>query len=59
MPATVNSDREDLQNLLAQLVENKVRTLTYELYEVRGKVDGHTLEDWLKTVSEVWALPKR
>jgi Protein of unknown function (DUF2934) len=59
MPAIVHSDREDLQNLLAQLVENKVRTLAYELYEVRGKVDGRTLEDWLKAESEVWALPKR
>ncbi len=54
MPAISNSDREDLQKLLAQVVENKVRTLAYELYQARGKAEGHTLEDWLKSEAEVW-----
>ncbi len=28
--------------------EEAVRRKAYELYEVRGKTDGHDLEDWLK-----------
>lgn len=59
MPAIAISDRADLESLLAQVVENKVRMLAYELYEARGKADGHTLADWLKAESQVWALAKR
>lgn len=33
--------------------EEKVRTRAYELYEVRGRMDGHAEEDWLQAESEV------
>ncbi len=58
MATTVNSDREDLQALLAKVAENKVRTLAHELYEAQGKADGHTVEDWLKSGTDVWGLAK-
>ena len=33
--------------------EEKVRTRAYELYEVRGRIDGHAEEDWLRAEGEV------
>ena len=33
--------------------EENVRARAYELYEVRGKIDGHAEEDWLQAESEV------
>ncbi len=50
-----NSGREDLEKLLTQFVENKIRIRAYELYECRGRVGGHALEDWIKAEGEVWA----
>ncbi len=53
-----NSGREDLEKLLAQFVENKIRIRAYELYECRGRVGGHALEDWIKAEGEVWAAAR-
>jgi hypothetical protein len=33
--------------------EENVRARAYELYEVRGKTDGHAEEDWLQAECEV------
>jgi len=33
--------------------EENVRARAYELYEVRGRIDGHAEEDWLQAESEV------
>ena len=30
-----------------------VRARAYELYEVRGRIDGHAKEDWLQAECEV------
>jgi hypothetical protein len=43
MPAKANSDRTDLENLLAQV---------YELEKARRKVNERTLEDEQKTESK-------
>jgi hypothetical protein len=29
--------------------EENVRARAYELYEVRGRIDGHAEEDWLRS----------
>ncbi len=34
-------------------VQEKIRRRAYELYEGRGRDDGHDLEDWLQAESEV------
>ena len=33
--------------------EGNVRARAYELYEVRGRIDGHAEEDWLQAEAEV------
>ena len=33
--------------------EENVRARAYELYEVRGRIDGRAEEDWLRAESEV------
>ncbi len=33
--------------------EANVRARAYELYEVRGRIDGHAEEDWLQAEGEV------
>lgn len=43
--ATVRSEQQEL--------EHQIRLRAYEVYEVRGKEDGHELEDWLRAEEEI------
>ena len=43
--ATAVSDPQEL--------ENQIRQRAYELYEARGREDGHDLEDWLRAEEEI------
>jgi hypothetical protein len=36
-----------------QNLEGQIRQRAYELYEARGREDGHALEDWLRAEEEV------
>ncbi len=44
-PATVASEPQEL--------ENQIRQRAYELYEARGREDGHNLDDWLRAEEEI------
>jgi hypothetical protein len=33
--------------------EDEIRTRAYELYEERGREDGHPLDDWLRPEEEI------
>ena len=48
-----NTRRQKHQALMAELVERKVRTRARQLYDKRGKVEGHALQDWVQAESEV------
>jgi len=37
----------------AEAMANEIRCRAYELYEQRGREDGHDLEDWLRAETEV------
>jgi DNA-binding transcriptional MocR family regulator len=39
--------------------EENVRVRAYELYEMRGRIDGYAEEDWLQAESEVAGSNKR
>ena len=45
--------RQRQQALVAELVERKIRTHARRLYQDRGQVDGHALQDWVQAESEV------
>ncbi len=34
-------------------LQEQIRRRAYELYEQRGKEDGHELDDWLQAESEI------
>ena len=38
-------------------IQDQIRQRAYELYESRGRDDGHDLEDWLLAESEVNRKP--
>ena len=44
-PATVLSDPQEL--------ERQIRQRAHELYEARGREDGHDLDDWLRAEEEI------
>ena len=44
-PAPVTSDTQDL--------EFQIRQRAFELYEARGREDGHEVEDWLRAEEEL------
>jgi hypothetical protein len=43
-PTLVSESRE---------LKEKIRQRAYELYEARGRDDGHELEDWLRAEEEI------
>ena len=34
-------------------LEEKIRRRAYELYQQRGRVDGHALDDWFQAQAEI------
>jgi Protein of unknown function (DUF2934) len=38
---------------LEPLLEHEIRLCAFDLYEQRGRMDGHSLEDWLHAEAEV------
>lgn len=40
-------------------LHEQIRRRAYELYEQRGRVDGHDLDDWLESESEVMSQHRR
>jgi hypothetical protein len=45
--------RQKQKALIVKLVERKVRSRAKQLYETRGEVEGHALQDWVQAESEV------
>jgi Protein of unknown function (DUF2934) len=46
-PTTVTSEPQELE------LEHQIRLRAYELYEARGRKDGHELGDWLRAKEEI------
>ena len=44
-PTTVTTDPQEL--------EHQIRLRAQELYEARGREDGHELDDWLRAEAEI------
>jgi hypothetical protein len=54
-PVVTSHAHEELQIEL----EEKIRNRAYELYEGRGRQDGHHIEDWLEAEAELNAQRSR
>jgi len=46
-PATVTSEPQEVD------LEHQIRLRAHELYEARGREDGHALDDWLRAAEDV------
>jgi hypothetical protein len=44
-PTAVTSDQQEL--------EHQIRLRAHQLYEARGRAEGHDLEDWLHAEEEI------
>jgi hypothetical protein len=44
LPTAINEPQE---------LEHQIRLRAYEIYEARGKEDGHELEDWYRAKEEL------
>ena len=42
-----------------EILEDQIRARAYELYEERGKEDGHDLDDWLRAEAELTSSKHR
>ncbi len=40
-------------------IEDEIRRRAYELYEQRGREDGHDVEDWLRAEKEIRQVRSR
>jgi hypothetical protein len=40
-------------------VEEQIRQRAYELYEARGREDGHDLDDWQQAEAEITTIQRR
>ncbi len=49
----IETRRKKQQSLMVKLVERKVRSRAKQLYQTRGEVEGHALQDWYQAESEV------
>jgi hypothetical protein len=45
--------RQKQQELILRLIERKVRERAQQLYETRGQVEGHALQDWVQAEAEL------
>ncbi|HEX4921347.1 MAG TPA: DUF2934 domain-containing protein [Candidatus Bathyarchaeia archaeon] len=46
-PISVTSEPQDLE------LDDQIRERAYELYEARGRGDGHDTEDWLQAETDL------
>ena len=49
----IETRRRKQRELMAQLVERKVRSRAQQLYDERGQGDGSALQDWVKAEAEI------
>jgi hypothetical protein len=57
-PIKAAKQTKSLTEVLSKLDE-QIRLRAYELYEQRGRQDGHELDDWLQAEGEVTQAKKK
>ena len=59
---TKNSNPKAEVTIIDDLSEEqleKIRQRAYELYEARGREEGHDIDDWLQAEAEIEAFKRR
>ena len=49
----IPSAPKEIKPTTSEVIQEKIRRRAYELYELRGREDGHDIEDWLRAESEL------
>jgi hypothetical protein len=52
-PKPQNRNRTATASVPASRTEDEIRQRAYQLYEERGRQDGHALDDWLRAEAEI------
>jgi len=52
-PAAKNHSRTATAPAISIPSEDKIRSRAYQLYEERGRENGHAMEDWLRAEAEI------
>jgi hypothetical protein len=58
-PSAAQPDSLVMDNAPNVLADSAVRTRAYELYELRGRVDGYANEDWYQAETDLRAQSKQ
>jgi hypothetical protein len=58
-PSSAQPESLHLDNAFNILADSAVQTRAYELYELRGRVDGHANEDWYQAETDLRARSKQ
>jgi hypothetical protein len=58
-PSSAQPESLNVDNAPNVLAESAVQTRAYELYELRGRVDGHANEDWYQAETDLRAQRKQ
>jgi hypothetical protein len=49
----MQESKEQLRDLLLEIIRRKVAVRAYELYQARGRSHGEDLDDWLQAEKEI------
>jgi hypothetical protein len=58
-PSSAQPESLNMDNAPNVLAESAVQTRAYELYELRGRVDGYANEDWYQAETDLRAQSKQ
>ena len=58
MPPKPTSTTQKTQNQTTPELEQAIRLRAYQLFEQRGREDGHDLDDWLQAQTELTSQRK-
>ena len=58
-PSSAQPESLNMDNAPNVLADSAVQTRAYELYELRGRVDGHANEDWYQAETDLRAQSKQ
>lgn len=58
-PSSTQPESLNLDNAPNVLADSAVQTRAYELYELRGRIDGYAKQDWYQAETDLRARPKQ